>query len=188
MDSNRTVDPADVIVETIESTQTRITHVNPWARATARFFDYAVFFILLGLAHRSLQWDFLPTGYYAKVIPVNFLLWIPIESLLLCTLGTTPGRWLLRTKVRDRAEKKPDFTTALRRSFTVWVRGLGLGIPGINIFCMLFAYQRLLIAHTTSWDREGHTRVTHYPLARWRLPVTLFCAVGGLSAYYAGII
>src|SRR3990167_5861286 len=141
MDSKRTVDPADIIVETIESTRTEITQVNPWVRATARFFDYALFFVLLGIAHRSFSWDFIPSdSYYAKVIPINFLLWVPVEAILLCSLGTTPGRWLLRTTVRLRNDQKLDFHSALRRSFFVWVRGLGLGIPGINVLCMLFAY------------------------------------------------
>ena len=74
--------------------------------------------------------------------------------------------------------------TALRRSFSVWFRGLGMGVIGLNFFCLMIAYHKLKLLHITSWDRDDRIQVTHYPIGRWRIYFAAFVAAAGILYYY----
>lgn len=181
--SDRVIEPSEIIIERAGYVNEDTAHVNPWTRCLARFVDYSLFFLLL-LASRKLFHGHLPFGKYEHLIPFEFFVWIPIEALLLSQVGTTPGKWFLKTELKQGKRKKLDFTTALRRSFSVWFRGLGMGIVGLNFFCMLIAYNKLKIIQITSWDRDDHIVVTHSPVARWRIYVAVFVAVTAILYYY----
>lgn len=179
----RVIEPSEIIIDGQSKPKENITHVNPWIRFLARFFDYSLFFLLL-LSTRKLFHGQLPFGKYEHFIPFEFFVWIPIETILLATWGTTPGKFFLRTKIKAGKKGKLDFITALRRSFAVWVRGMGLGIVGLNFFCMLIAFNKLKVFQKTTWDRDDHIKVTHYPIGRWRIYVAVFVAVVGILYYY----
>jgi hypothetical protein len=181
--SERVIEPSEIILEHPNQPKENITLVNPWIRCIARFFDYSLFFLLL-LITRKLFHGQLPFGKFERLIPFEFFVWIPIEALLLCTLGTTPGKFFLKTKLKWGKKNRLDFWTALRRSFAVWFRGLGMGIIGLNFFCLMIAYNKLKLFKITSWDRDDHIQVTHYPIGKWRLYLAVFVAVAGILYYY----
>ncbi len=180
----KVIEPSEIIVEYSSKPKENITHANPWIRCIARFFDYALFFLLL-LSSRKLFHGQLPFGRYEHWIPFEFFVWIPIEALLLTTWGTTPGKWLLKTKLKQGKRNKLDYQTALRRSFSVWLRGIGLGNTFIGFFCMAVAYNKLRLLQTTSWDRDDQITVTHYPLQKWRLYVAVLFTIVGILYYYS---
>lgn len=60
-----------------------------------------------------------------------------------------------------------------------------MGIPVLNIFCLLIAYQKLKVFKITSWDRDDHVTVTHQPISRFRLILTACVAILGLLFYYS---
>jgi len=98
---------------------------------------------------------------------------------LLSTWGTTPGKWLFRIKLRDKTGKKLNLYSALGRSFAVWLKGYGLGIPIISFFTLLMARSRLKKIGITTWDEAGGFVVTH-------------CKIGGLRSvivvlFFAGV-
>jgi uncharacterized RDD family membrane protein YckC len=177
---DRVIEPSEIIVEQPNGPRENITHVNPWIRFLARFIDYSLFFMVLQFLPRGIS-----VGSYEHLVPFEFFLWIPIEALLLCKWGKTPGKWFLKTRLKQGKREKLDFMTALRRSFSVWFRGLGMWIPGINFFCLLIAYNKLKLLQMTSWDRDDHVVVTHYPIGRWRIYVAVFVALSGLFYYYS---
>jgi hypothetical protein len=181
--SDHVIEPSEIIVEN-DYVKRRPTRVNPWVRFFARFVDYALFFLVL-LGFRKLFQGHLPFGSFEKLIPFEFFVWIPIESLLLFTWGKTPGKWFLKTHLRFGRKDRPDLITALRRSVSVWFRGLGLGIPFVNAICLLVAYNRLKLTQTTSWDRDDHIHVYHDPLPRWRLNLAAVFAIGGMLFYFS---
>jgi hypothetical protein len=78
-----------------------------------------------------------------------------------------------------------DWQGAFQRSFSVWIRGLGMGIFGINILCLLNAYHRLKIFQITSWDKDDHIIVTHHPIKEWRFYAACFIAFAGIFTYYS---
>ena len=179
---DRVIAPSEIIVEQKSAPRQEIARANPWIRFLARFFDYSLFFLLLWGLRNWLGGQF-PFARYEHLIPYEFFVWIPFEALLLSTWGTTPGKFLLRTQLK--AKKKFDFTTALRRSFSVWFRGLGMGIPILNVFCLLIAYQKLKVFKITSWDRDDGIAVTHLPISRIRLVFAAVVAIFGLLFYYS---
>lgn len=183
--SDEVIEPSEIIVEQPDKPRKEdIRHANPWIRFIARFFDYSLFLLLL-LSSRKLFHGALPFGHYQYFIPFEYFLWIPIEALFLSTWGVTPGKWFLKTKLRLGKRQKFDYLTALRRSLSVWFRGLGMNILGLNFFCLLVAFNKLKVFQITSWDRDDHIVVTHYPIGRWRLYVAVFVAAAGILYYYS---
>ena len=182
--SERVIEPSEIVVEQMNQPKENITHANPWIRWIARYFDYALFFFFLLWSRRFFHGD-LPFMEYERLVPFEYFVWIPIEALFLSTLGTTPGKFFLRTKIKQGKKTKLDYMVALRRSFAVWLRGLGLGIPVLNCFCMMVAYNKLKVFQITTWDRDEQITVTHYPIGRWRIYIATCVAVVGILYYYA---
>jgi hypothetical protein len=179
----KAIDPSEIIVEEPNQPKKGPLLINPWIRFIARFFDYSLFFLLL-LVTRKLFLGHLPFGKYERLIPFEFFVWIPIEALLLSTWGTTPGKFLLKIKLKIGKKGKLDFTTALRRSFSVWFRGLGMGIVGLNFICLLIAYNKLKLLGITTWDRDEHIQVTQDLVGRWKIYIAVFVALAGTLYYY----
>jgi uncharacterized RDD family membrane protein YckC len=177
--SNRVIEPSEIITGDRDPRGPNPSQVNPWVRLVARLFDYALFFLLLRL--------FLPSSFYypeiEQILPLEFFAWVPIETLLLATWGTTPGKWLLGTKLIKRYAKVIDFETAFKRSFYVWFRGIGMGISFVNLMCMTFGYYRLRTQHCTSWDRDTQILVQHRPIPEWRFYLVSFLTLAGLIFY-----
>ena len=181
--SERVVEPSEIIVDREGLPRQDTSRVNPWIRFLARFFDYSLFFLLLwGL--RVLAAGHLPFGKFERLIPFEFFVWIPVEALLLAIWGTTPGKFFLKTEIRQGRKVRLEYITALKRSFNVWFRGLGMGIPAINVLCLLIAYQKLRLLRQTSWDREENIGVFHHPIGRWRVIAAAIFGAGGLLLYY----
>jgi uncharacterized RDD family membrane protein YckC len=167
MSSEKIIEPTEIILDQ-EEEHASYTHVSPWNRFLARMFDYTLLEILLFFFF-TFVFPSIHREMLAKFIPIQFLLWVPIESFLLYTWGYTPGKFLFNTKLKKKLGGKLDFYTALRRSFSVWFRGLGLGIPIVNIFAMFFSFSSLKTQGITAWDREENITITHHPISRFRL-------------------
>jgi len=183
--NDKIIEPSEIIVEQADGgPKQNIAHANPWIRCIARFLDYALFFLLL-LSTRAFFHGKIPFSTYEYWIPFEFFLWIPIEALLLASWGTTPGKFFLRTKLRLGKRERFDLMSAFRRSFAVWIRGIGLGIPVLSFFCLLTAYNRLKIFQITSWDRDDHVTVTHYPIGKWRLYTAVAVTIAATLYYYS---
>jgi tol-pal system protein YbgF len=142
---------------------------HPWLRNLARNFDYALTYFILVFAavildigvivrHGTIFWGIL-----------FFLLWIPIEALLLSVFGTTPGKALFNLKVAVNGGAKPSFSLAINRTLRVWVHGLGFGIPLVSMITAILAYTQLRDVNETSWDRDCKTTVLHRPLGARRI-------------------
>ncbi len=91
-----------------------------------------------------------------------------VVGLLLAAWGTTPGKWLLNMAVERQDGTAIDFGSALRRSFAVWLRGLGGGLPVVSLIAMVLAWNRLRDDGQTSWDRDGGFVVRHGEVGFWR--------------------
>ena len=176
------IDPSEILLDNDGTIHEKPLVANPWVRFLARMFDYSLFFLLL-LGLRTLLRGPLPTDRVDSFIPLEYFLWIPIEALLLWNLKTTPGKFWFRISLRQGRLSRLEFLTALRRSFHVWIRGIGFGIPIINGLCMMVAYHRLKLMQITSWDRDDHVQVSHLPISQSRLVAGILIALGG-AIYY----
>src|SRR3990167_7840712 len=183
--NEKIIDPSEIIIEKSGTIKENLIRANPWTRFLARFFDY-VFFILILWGARALLHVRPISSQYESFVPFEFFIWIPIEAILLSTLGTTLGKFLLKIKLRQGRRFRLDFRTAIKRSFNVWLRGLGMMIPIINGICLLVAYNRLKVFQMTTWDREDHIAVSHAPIGRWRVIVSALITVAVFVMYFNG--
>lgn len=181
--SDQIIDPSEIIIDKAGTIKEDLYHANPWMRMVARFFDYAWFFLILWGGRVWLHGT-LPLGRFESFIPFEFFAWIPIEALFLALWGKTPGKFFLKIKLRHGRSSRLEFMIAIKRSFNVWLRGLGMMIPVINGFCLLVAYYRLKTFQTTTWDKEERIVLTSAPVGRWRIIAASFFTAAALLFYF----
>jgi len=140
---------------------------RPWVRFWARNIDLSIAVFFFGLL-----WEILGPPFNTKWVFYGMLyafLWVPVEAFFLATLGTTPGKWLLKTTLRDSKGNKLKFSDGLSRSLYVWTWGLGIGFWYATLVGALFGYLDLKNKGTTRWDREGGFQVSHGKIGGFRL-------------------
>ncbi|MFT4553236.1 MAG: hypothetical protein ACI9S8_001874 [Chlamydiales bacterium] len=156
---------------------------RPWVRYWARQLDL--------LFASMVMCAFIPTITYENAGLFSFCMvlgWVFIESLLLAIWGTTPGKWLLRTKLQKLDGSKISFPQALKRSFTVWIKGMGCGLQFVQIFSMGFSCYKLQKFGVCDWDLDGGYVIGHETIGTRRL-LTIICLVLALfSALLAMIV
>jgi uncharacterized RDD family membrane protein YckC len=176
----KAIEPTEILVDRQGTIQDKTLRVDPWARFWGRLFDYAL--ICSGL------WALrVTTGINLSIsemwVPLEYLLWVPIETFLLITLGTTPGKWLMGTDISQGRRRRFELVVALKRSFGVWLKGIGLGIMVINVICLLVSYQQLMLRKISSWDIADHILITHRPISRGRRSFVAVLAMLTLVLY-----
>ena len=162
-----------------------VPQVRPWVRFWARLSDIYFFAFLCGVALGIVYPPALdlPDGVMGALM---LLIWVFVEAWLLSTWGTTPGKWPLKTTVRNSAGRKLTFSEALSRSFLVWVKGLGFGLPIVNLITLAAAHARLKREGSTSWDYKIASTVIHDRISEFRTVVTVFLLLGFLALIVMG--
>jgi len=169
-------------VITVNNIQTQdsncsVRKVRPWIRYFARMVDLFLFSFMVGIV----------LALYAPIMAAlpNSLLtvgilfaWIFQESVLLANCGTTPGKWFFKIKVRNARGQKLTFSEALNRSFGVWIKGMGAGVPLLNLITLLSSRSQLKRDGITAWDEEGGFIVTHGKIGVFRSAVVAVFLVG----------
>lgn len=149
--------------------------IRPWVRFGARKIDLCIYASVCALI-----WDTIGPPVNTKFVVTCILyafLWVPVEALSLSTWGTTPGKWLLRTTLRDSTGNKLKFSAALSRSLYVWAWGLGIGFPYATLVAEMFAYLELQNKGMTRWDREGGFQIAHGSIDTYRGVLTIVLLV-----------
>jgi uncharacterized RDD family membrane protein YckC len=149
--------------------------VHPWIRYWARYIDIVAFSLVFGIFLAIFMPSVLESSDIFLTILILFV-WIFAESALLSSWGTTPGKWLLRVNLAGHSGK-PEFSAALNRSFAVWLKGLGLGIPIVSFFTLVSSYNHLTKEGIMSWDKDGHFTVTHGKIGIIRIIVAIVVSV-----------
>lgn len=167
----------------------RTSEARPWQRLAARFFDYAIWGLVLALLLSELKGAGLIPERVAYWLGHPLLApvlitgtWIPLESLLFAALNTTPGKWLfgvyLQFSISD-AYARRDIAAQLRRglgrAFRVWWEGIACGFPLLAPVLIAVAYEKLQQNQETEWDFALDCLVTHGP------PGILNSATGALG-------
>lgn len=158
-----------------DTVNNQVIQVRPWARYWARTIDIFIesSFVHICWALISPQ-SYANTQQFLKII-IALAGCIIIESLFLSVFGNTLGKWIFSTRITDLKYSKPSFLVSLKRTFLVYVRGLGLGIPILSIVTMIISYNRLKNpAHLgfTSWDNDCNTIVTHKKLSVLKIAIS----------------
>jgi len=160
------------------------------SRWFARFFDMSVIGGLSQIAIGIISFMFLSQDYILKhegisIASIFFLSWfilIPIEALFISSMGTTPGKMFLGLRVLASDGKRLTYSAALKRTFLVWIRGCGFGIPIVNLFTWSLAYSRLKKTGTTYWDQSIGSVVHQSKLGVFRVTIIVI-ALLSISAF-----
>lgn len=157
-----------------------IAHVRPWVRYWARTFDVYVFAFIAGFFLYFIAPEFIGrVNEYVLGLILAFF-WIFVESLLLLSFGTTPGKWLLNIKIVSTSGSPITYSQALARSMKVWWRGFGTGFPIVALITSIMAYKELTINGFTSWDKEDHFSIAHGKVGFVRAGVATIVILGML--------
>ena len=155
----------------------RTSEPRPWHRLAARMFDYAIFGLLLALLLSQLRalgvvperWAYLLAHPLLAPILIT-MTWVPIEALLVTSVGTTPGKWLfglyLQFSISDAYAPRNTRAQMLRgfaRAARVWSQGVGCGFPLLTPISAALAHERLIEHQETDWDFAEDCLVTHGP-------------------------
>lgn len=133
--------------------------IRPWVRFCARKIDLICFGSVYGIPLAMVGPPI--SGKYVLACFIITFLWVPVEALLFCSWGTTPGKWLLRTQLSDATGTQLSFSKAIRRSLDVWIWGMGIGFIWATWVGLLFGYLDLKDRGSTRWDRAEGIHVSH---------------------------
>ena len=131
----------------------------PWRRFFARVLDLSLAGILWSaLQYLVLHWYWPEFGLmgFADILVSAWGAWLfllVLEPILLCTWGYTPGKRLLRLKVRREDGSKLDLERAVIRTAWIFLRGFALGVPLLNILCLGTCYDRCIKDQVMPWDQ-----------------------------------
>jgi hypothetical protein len=172
----------------------RTSEPRPWNRLAARMFDYAIWGIVLALLLSELRGVSIvpdPLGFWLGhplVAPVLITgTWVAVETLLMASIGTTPGKWLfgcyLQLSISDayaRREVRAQLARGFKRAFRVWWEGVGCGFPLLAPILIAVAYERVVQSQETDWDFAQDCLVTYAPPGM----LNSFTGVFGLAAMF----
>ena len=175
----------------------RTSEPRPWHRLAARMFDYAIFGLLLALLLSQLEAAGVVSAHTAHWLAHPLLApilvtgaFVPVEALLIASVGTTPGKWLfgvyLQFSISDayaRRDTRTQLTRALARSIRVWAAGVGCGFPLLAPILVAVAHERLTIHQETDWDFAEDCLVTHGPAGVVNT-VTGVCGLAAMTWLY----
>ena len=162
---------------------------RPWVRFWARQIDLNIHFVFVALMLKITVFA-PPDSVYLMTAHIAICTsWIFIETMLLLSFGTTPGKWILNIQLHHEDNKALDLNTVLRRSASVWFRGIGMGIPLLNIFCGALSYSSLNAQGKTQWDRAQNLKISHGPISELRVAGAVLVLIGMAIALFqiAGI-
>jgi len=170
----------------------RTSEPRPWNRLAARMFDCAFWGIVLALLLSELRGAgvvsdalgfWLGHPFFAPVLITGT--WVGVETLLMASVGTTPGKWLFGCFVQfsisnayARREMKSQIWRSFKRAFRVWWEGMGCGFPLLAPVVIAIAYEKLMQDHESDWDFAQDCLATHAPPG----VLNMVTGIGGLAA------
>lgn len=158
---------------------------HPWRRYFARSLDLALYDILwIAVRLFLLRWN--PSGLLATLLEtyITYGLMLVIEPVFLCTWGCTPGKWIFGLRVRSRRGELLSWGEALYRTFRVFTRGYGWGIPIYNIVRLVKCCRACAKGEAMDWEWEdGEEAYTIRDTKLWRIAALAggYAAVFGLT-------
>lgn len=128
----------------------------PWRRFFARWLDLFLYGTLWS-AFGLLVLRFNPPGnLFINLLSMyrDYVTMLVLEPLLLSTWGYTPGKWIFGLQVKDPYGKKLGWTAAMSRTWLVFAKGEGYGIPFYNLYRYYKSYRACADCETLPWEEE----------------------------------
>ena len=128
----------------------------PWRRFFARWLDLFLYGVLWSAFGMLVLRFNPPGGVFFSLLGsyLNYGTMLVVEPLLLSTWGYTPGKWIFGLQVKDIRGGKPTWTDALARTWLVFAKGEGFGIPIYNLYRYYKSYRACVDCETLPWEEE----------------------------------
>lgn len=129
---------------------------HPWLRWCARTLDWGLCTLLLDAVF-YLGLRFLPPDNPLIRLLMLYLSWglvFALEPVLLCTWGTTPGKWLMGLTLRNAEGGKLTWQEAMSRLSVLFSRGEGWGLPFYSLYRNYKSYCACADGETLPWDED----------------------------------
>ncbi len=125
-----------------------MTQIFPFRRCLARFTDYMIWGIATAFALSFELGDFAsPFGLFY----LSFAVYPLAEAALLYGFGTTIGKKLFGIRVVS-ADGSLRFSQAVKRSYGVFVLGMGAFLPAVSLVAPAVFFAILVKSRKTPWD------------------------------------
>ena len=110
---------------------------------------------------------------------IGMVIYFFIEAAIISKYGTTPAKKLFGISLSNENGEKLDYKTALGRGFTLWFRGLGLGLPIISFITLAITYSNYTQDGQTTWDKNFNTVVSYKIISpiRFIVGITIFISI-----------
>lgn len=133
----------------------RLTAVgHPWRRYFARMADLSLYGVLwCAVQYLLLRW-WPPNEFFYSLLTqyCMYALMFLFEPLLLCTWGSTPGKFIMGLRPGNVSGDKLTYPEALKRTFMVFGKGMGYGIPIYNLVRMYKCRKATLDNELLEWE------------------------------------
>jgi hypothetical protein len=151
--------------------------IDPRRRFFARSFDTLLGYALI-ISAVVLLCRVRPFVIISLIIPFIFfrsLLQIMVEPILIHKFGFTLGKWLMGLSISDWDDCYPTLEIAQRRTWSVMLRGQGLGIPVFEQIRSKKCFDSVKDGKTMDWEYET-TQICDSP-RRWKEVLAVILAV-----------
>lgn len=148
---------------------------TPWRRYAARSLDLLVFgyaglaiigFVFYAVAPYTAEQFFsvftAPGGIILDFI-ITALVGCVLNGIIIGLSGSSLGKLLFGIIVVDQNGFKIGASQGIKRDLSVYLRGLGLGVPVVSLITLWMSYSTLRKTGSTSWDTEKSYTVWHRP-------------------------
>ena len=148
---------------------------TPWRRYAARLLDIITFgllgFWVISFTYYSIAPYSADKFFEIFNGPAGNVIDLMLSTLLGCVLsgavigltGSSLGKMFFGVMVVDQNGNKIGAAKGMQRDLAVYLRGLGLGIPGVNFIALIIAYSALKNKGSTTWDTDNDYKVWHRP-------------------------
>lgn len=166
---------------------------GPWERLWARLLDIYLLTLVLGGAAVFLAGLYIPALFFKLInLPgvIQDIIFLPFAgvaaAVMMRVTGTTIGKAIVGIKVQNLAGPNTLFFY-LKRELKVWIFGLGLGIPLVNLITLINQHQRIAKTGSSRYD-QGRARVTsNSSTARCTFAALAFAAMVSCVWYFNAI-
>ena len=155
---------------------------HPWLRYFARGLDVGLAgLVVSGVGYLGLHVEL--SSWVAYFL--SWLVVLIVEPILICRLGTTPGKWIFGIRVEGFDGGRIGYGAAVGRTLQVFIVGEGAGIPVVNLICNIVSYRAYLRGEVRSWEEGSVERFRPRGVAGPVLFVVVWTAVVALTALMA---
>ncbi len=125
------------------------------------------------------------TNFFPFAGVLSPVLWVLVESLLVATIGTTPGKLLFGIRVVDESGDIPRLSKSIVRSINIVLRGLFVLIPLMSAFAMRQPNVNPNSDDRSSWDVRAGTDLEFKHIGIIRYGALVAIAIALFVYWYA---